>query len=79
MTNKKGCCEDKHEVVKIEKKYNFPVTNVSATKISNLTTQYYAINKVLIPSDKIVNPLSSPSPPGKGGVPLFIRNGVFRV
>lgn len=79
MTNKKGCCEDKHEVVKIEKKYNFPVTNVSATKISNLTTQHYAVNPVLILSDKVVNTSFSHSPPGKGALSLFIHNCVFLV
>ena len=79
MTNKKGCCEDKHEVLKLEKKYNIPVTGISATKIHSLPVQYYAIDPALFQRNISLNYSFSNSPPGRGNSPLFIRNCVFRI
>lgn len=79
MTNKKGCCEEKQQVVKLEKKYTIPVTGVSATKITSLPTRYCAIEPSGIQLNDIVNYFSSNSPPGRGGIPIFIRNCVFLI
>jgi len=79
MTNKKGCCEDQHQVVKIEKKYNIPVTNISFSKIISVPSQYFtAMQPVALP-DETPDFLSSNSPPGKGDIPLFIRNCIYRI
>jgi len=79
MISKKGCCEDKHQVVKLEKKYNIPVTGVSATKVISLPAPYYQIYLALIQPGDIAGYSSLNSPPGKEYSPLYIRNCVFRI
>lgn len=79
MANKRGCCEDKHQVVKLEKKYNIPVTGFSVAKIISYTAHSYSTAQILIKSGKVVHYSSSNSPPGTGNSPLFIRNCVFRI
>jgi hypothetical protein len=79
MANKKGCCEDKHQVVKLDKKYTVPVTVFSATKFISLPTKFYSIEPLPIRTNEILDYSSSNSPPGKGNLPLFIRNCVFRI
>jgi hypothetical protein len=79
MTNKKGCCEEKQQVVKLEKKYNIPVAGFSVNKITTHTASYYAVDQLLVKSGKLVNYSSSNSPPDKGDFPLFIRNRVLLI
>lgn len=79
MTNKKGCCEDKHQVVKLEKKYNIPVTHVSATKIISLPAQFFTGQQLIIQPNEVITSSFSNSPPGKEKIPLFIRNCIYRI
>ena len=79
MSNKKGCCEQKYQVVKVEKKYTVPATNVSATKVINLPAQFYAIDRLMVNTTETENYFFSNSPPDKGLVPLFIRHRVFLI
>jgi len=79
MTNKKGCCEDKHQVVKIEKKYNIPVTNISFTKIVSVPSQYFTSMQPVVLQEETPDFSSSNSPPGKGDIPLFICNCIYLI
>jgi hypothetical protein len=79
MASKRGCCEDRHQVVKFEKKYNIPVTDVSATKVSNLPGWIYEDLSVHEAGGDVTNCTLSSSPPGKKNVSLFIRYQVFRI
>ena len=80
MTKKKGCCEDKHQTLKIDQQYNFTSASISIPKIANLVSSHYMVEpSFTIRSTEIIFSSSSNSPPGKTKIPLFIRNSVYRI
>ena len=80
MVNKKGCCEDKHVVVKTEKKHSLPVLPDLVPKpILQPVTCYYTVLQAVVRIPALVSYTSSGSPPGNGHVPLFIRHCMYRI
>lgn len=80
MAKKKGCCEDKHQTIEIEGKYNFQAATFSPLKIAIDLPQYDWNNYALIVySHSIINYPLTNSPPGTGKVPLYISHCVYRI
>ncbi|MCU7551839.1 hypothetical protein OCK74_22155 [Chitinophagaceae bacterium LB-8] len=80
MTNKKGCCEDKHQSLKIEKDQVAPIPKFEYTdlQIHVAAPTYSDSPSAVIPSFAITNP-NAHAPPRTGKVAAFIRNRVFRI
>lgn len=80
MSKKKGCCEDKHQTIKIESKYNFQTATFHPLKTFIDLPQYDWNNYTLIAYSHpiIIYPLTN-SPPGTGKIPIFISNCVYRI
>ncbi len=74
MTKKKGCCEDRHVVIKVEKKHPLPVTTVLTLKpVAQPPSAYIDVSRpLLLQQGKLC--CSSNSPPVPGTIPLFLRN-----
>ena len=79
MSNKKGCCEQKHQIVKVEKKYTVPSTNIAVKKFNNLSAPFYTVDRVTISTIETTDYPFANSPPDKGQVPLFIRHCVLLI
>lgn len=79
MTKKKGCCEDKHKIIKLDKQYDAKQPSVSADKIiSPIHNSYVSFDvkyAFLISGCSFTNT----SPPGISHVPLYITNCVYRI
>lgn len=80
MTKKKGCCEDKHQTVKIESKYNFQtVTFNHAKTFFDLPQHDWTNYTFIIYSPAIISYPLTNSPPSIGKVPIYISNCVYRI
>jgi hypothetical protein len=80
MPDKKGCCEDKHQSVKIEKDQSAPIPQVIFSDLAfQILSPYYSdLPFLVIPSFVITHP-NAHAPPHTGKVAVFIRNRVFRI
>jgi hypothetical protein len=80
MTDKKGCCEDKHQSVKIEKDQSAPIPKVVFSDLTYqiISPSYSDLPSLSIPSFVITHP-SDHAPPPTDKVAAFIRNRVFRI
>ena len=79
MKNKKGCCEDKVQLIKIQDThflhaYDFVFAPFPAVLQTSFTDICPAVVFV-----KTTGTIQNNSPPGFSGVSLFIRNCVFRL
>jgi hypothetical protein len=78
MTNKKGCCEDQHKFVKVEKDQNIveATFNLFKTPVTILDNSLYDYCLSYLPG--IVTESSySHAPPDKSNLPIYIYNCVF--
>lgn len=75
----KGCCKDEHKQFKVDDQK--PVDNslslVHLTSVAVIPT-FFDLNSVYVSSITEEHPLAN-APPRTQGVPLFIRNCVFRI
>lgn len=80
MKCKKGCCEDKYQVVKIDKDQKLAKASFEFSKstLQIEPTQYQKWQASIIPFTVIDYPKAN-APPDKSEVPLFIRNGAFLI
>jgi hypothetical protein len=80
MTKKKGCCEDKHKTLKIDKQYDLNLSTVSISKLPLEGTYDNSINFHLkfVPALLVNYPLSN-SPPGINKILLYATNCVYRI
>ena len=80
MTSKKGCCEDKHKFIKVEKdqKTVEAAFNILKAPVTVIDNPYYSYT--LSYSYNIIKKFPySHAPPGKPTVPVYISNCVFRI
>ena len=79
MTNKKGCCEDRHVVIKVEKKHEAPVVPDFLRK-ADPQCQHFSVVYQLAGTDRVQQLISShPPPDNSSGIALFIRYCVYRI
>ena len=80
MANKKGCCEDNHQIVKIDEQYDVPRSTIAFYKYFLQIPYYNSINFHLeiVPSSGITY-RSTNSPPGINTISLYIVNCVYRI
>lgn len=80
MANKKGCCEDKHQSVKIEKDQVAPIPKFvfSDLQFQVAAPTYSDLPSLIIPSFVITHP-NAHAPPRTEKVAVFVRNQVFRI
>jgi hypothetical protein len=80
-SNKKnGCCKDEHKQVKHEKEHLITEAALKQVQLASvdLPVSFFEIPAVSISSITEENPTSN-APPHNGGIPIFIRNRVFRI
>lgn len=75
----KGCCKDEHKQFKVDdqKPADNSLSLVHLTSVAIVPT-FSELASVCIPSITEEHPLTN-APPRAQGVPLFIRNCVFRI
>jgi len=80
MAKKKGCCEDRHKILKIDKQYNANSIVIFLPKLSapilvhnNFESEIAYLYKPIIDFPK------SNSPPSTNKVPIYIINCVYRI
>jgi len=80
MTKKKGCCEDKHTVLKVGKQYDLQPSAVSATKFVAEPARHNFMNysPAFFTASLADYPLAN-SPPGVPTVPLYMAHCVYRI
>ena len=80
MVNKKGCCEDKEKVVKIEKDHKGVHTNNEYFKVLQLPVPliYGEPFFFSVTSLAVTYPVSH-APPLLKKNPIYLRNRVFRI
>ncbi|MFL5788778.1 MAG: HYC_CC_PP family protein [Flavisolibacter sp.] len=80
MPKKKGCCEDKHKILKLERQYNIQPSATYLTKpILEPPFDCYLSYRSIFASSSIVHRPLTNSPPGLGRVALYIANCVYRI
>jgi hypothetical protein len=80
MEKKKGCCEDRHTTLKIDKQHNVPVVVLSLDNDAAHLPLSYSTNSQpeLLFFTRARYSLVN-SPPGKAFIPLYISNSIFRI
>jgi len=80
MANKKGCCEDRHLMVKTEKKYSVPVTPGLLPELVVQQASFIDNNQLpVFPSTGLIMHAYAHAPPGKARIPLFIRHCAYLI
>jgi hypothetical protein len=80
MTDKAGCCHDQHKNFKLDKDNKLPPCNDFAKAIATeaIGYNYTQLTSLALSSSTISWP-SPNAPPRSPGVPLYLRNCVFRI
>jgi hypothetical protein len=80
MTEKKGCCEDQHHLVKMEDDHNVvePKMLFPDLHFQIFIAVYPDLQTFIISTPIIANP-SNHGPPRTGKVAVFVRNCVYRI
>ena len=75
----KGCCKDEYKQFKLQNDQK-AATSYQSIQLSSVAilTNFFITPSVNLPSVAEENPLSH-APPGSEGIPLYIRNKVFRI
>jgi len=75
----KGCCKDEHKQLKVDDQKpveaNLSLVHLISTAV---ITPFFELTSVYVPSILEQHPLTN-APPREQGLPLFIRNCVFRI
>jgi hypothetical protein len=80
MAKKKGCCEDKHKVIQIEKQYNATSQGIIVHKPFTAILNHYIDYSSLLFNGKVTTyPFFSNAPPGNEEGPLYVLNCVYRI
>lgn len=80
MKCKKGCCEDKTQVVKIDNDQKIAKVSFDFKKFNTpVGPPIYQKWKASILSFTVIDFLKATAPPCKSKVPLFVRNGAFLI
>ena len=80
MKCKKGCCEDKTQVVKIDNDQKIAKVSFDFKKFNTpIGPLIYQKWKAVILSFTVVDFLKATAPPFKSKVPLFVRNSAFLI
>ena len=80
MKCKKGCCEEKSKIVKIDKDQKLAIASFEFCKSSfQIEPTLFQQWQTSIISFSIVDFPKANAPPDKGKVPLFVRNSAFLI
>jgi hypothetical protein len=79
MTEKKGCCHDKHEFYKIGDSHKSVSNNVDLSAPVTIIENTASVFNWQIPADDITAVITNHSPPEYSGPSACILNCVFRI
>jgi hypothetical protein len=80
MKCEKGCCEEKSQVVKIDKDQKVAIATFEFSKSTfQVEPTIYQNWQASMISFTVVDFPKANAPPDKGKVPLFVRNGAFLI
>ena len=74
-----GCCKDEHQQFKIDNEHKIAESSFSVLTVDASSTLYFEKPYIFhFTSVTEKHPVSN-APPGKGNIPIYIRNNVFRI